>query len=985
MLASLDEDRSGDEHGLSEKSRSAAGSEHNPGDGLPPSSRQLALHGSRGDDYESEDSDISSRPHGRLARMMHSAADADTSDEDVNGGSAYRRIAKQLLRKNESNSPSSRLKQSSAKQMTRDDGDGGNGGIGPAAIVPLPSELLEHASESAHGPQIASRRRSSVTSPGLFMSPEPSDSRHDLPDRSTRTDHQRSDSDSDLPKDPKSDPQFLAAVESKREQRQAAEAEETAARRGREKQAKADRPKKLGKARRSARSTANSDSDSAVDRRLTQQARPTRKATKEAREQLHRESQRLMRNTHLGHEPKTKKKITKQTLFDRFNFRPVGTALAKGANSTVPLTSSTTASDAAQPHSTPPTSPSALYASTQSHVNGDKVDVAGDSWRISDTNDDGRDKDDLDLPSMGDVLLQRPAFSKPEEARKAQDNSDGDVWRRKEANRPRRAINRAKLRQSILTKNRAESDSDLEIVPVSKAKALLSEHVPQGKESESHALLVLRSCAQLNKPDQPSVTTKPTVSYSDMQSKLRWCARQQAMQERVERVEGLKRRGIIPQTEQERIKEDATIEELVEKARKEADELSKREKAARGKEGEPDAEATMLDDSSDAEDASWNGEDEEADVELSGSEDEGEEEPEQDEHDGEAGLDDSDRDVEDHVMAALDVTTQGETQEEAQGATDQGFQADEEDDDGGMVAPALRRPQRATARIDSEDEEEPEESNSSSTVDVPMSATKARVPNLSEPRGPIMGLTQMFAGTLAESQPASAIARTQADMTLDFLRQAPAPSLPAIEQVTQHDLPDVVDDSQLLPSQVEGDQDSSASPSPTQMSAFPDPTQDIGFSKVFSPLRPPPSTVDTVVAENIGAATVPPVKRRSRLRTRMRTQDASDGEVDDRHGAVKSHEKVADAFSMLLGESRPSPERDAFSKKKSRAREMVYEQAEESEDEYAGLGGASEDGSDGEDDDMSDLLDDQAQDVDEQDLAALMAYVSLLQSIVKPR
>ena len=908
--------------------------------------------------------------------MMHSAANAESGEEDVNGGSAYRRVAKQLLRTDESNSPSRRPNPSSAEQRDHD------GGMGSAATVLLPSELLEDAPESAYGPRISSRQPSRATSPGLFMSPDPSDGRHDLPGRSM--DHQCSDSDSGLPEDPKSDPHFLAAVEAKREQRQAAEAEETAARRRREKEAKADRPKKLGKARRGARPTTNSDSDSAVDQRLTQQARPTRKATKKALEEIHRESQRLMRNTHLGHEPKTKKKITKQTLFDRFNFRPVGAVASTGSNSTVPLSSSNPASDAVHPHSTPPTSPSALYDSAQPHVNGDKADVAGDSWDISDTNGDERQTRDLDLPSPGDVLLQRPASSKPEEALNVQGDSDGEAWRRKDVKEPRRAINRAKLRQSILTKNGAESDSDLEIVPVSKAKALLSERVPRGKESESHALLVLRSCAQLSKPDQPSSKTKPMVSYADMQARLRRCARQQAMQERLERVEELKRRGIFPQTEQERMKEEATIEELVEKARKEAEELSKREKAAPGKGEGPDAEVTMLDDSSDAEDASWKDEDEEADVELSGSEDEDEEEqdqePDQDGDDGETGLDDSDRGPGDHETATLEVTTEGETR----GADDQGCQADEEDDDGDMAAPALRRRQRVTARIDSEDEEEPKEANSSSTVDVPMSATKARVPDLPALRGPIMGLTQMFAGTLAESQSASAVVGPQAATTLDFLRQAPAPSLPAIEQVTQNDLQDVVGDSRLLPSQVEASQveagqDSSALPSPTQMSAFPDPTQDMGFSKVFSPHRPPPSTVDTVLAGNAGPATASPIKRRGRLRTRKEAQGVSDGAVDGGHEAAKGHGRVADAFNVL---PRRSPEHDAFSKKKSRAREMVYEQADESEDEYAGLGGASEDGSDGEDDDMSDLLDDQAQDADEQDLAALMAYVCPLQSIV---
>ncbi len=65
-----------------------------------------------------------------------------------------------------------------------------------------------------------------------------------------------------------------------------------------------------------------------------------------------------------------------------------------------------------------------------------------------------------------------------------------------------------------------------------------------------------------------------------------------------------------------------------------------------------------------------------------------------------------------------------------------------------------------------------------------------------------------------------------------------------------------------------------------------------------------------------------------------------------------------------------------FNKKKSKAREMIEEQAEESEDEYAGLGGA--DGEDSDDDDdasVKEMLDDETKDTeaDERKIAAFYA------------
>ncbi len=77
---------------------------------------------------------------------------------------------------------------------------------------------------------------------------------------------------------------------------------------------------------------------------------------------------------------------------------------------------------------------------------------------------------------------------------------------------------------------------------------------------------------------------------------------------------------------------------------------------------------------------------------------------------------------------------------------------------------------------------------------------------------------------------------------------------------------------------------------------------------------------------------------------------------------------------MRKAAKKPAPIVDYFDKEKSEAKAMVEEQAEESEDEYAGLGGASDDESGGsEDEEMKKLIDESDVKVDERKLAAFYA------------
>jgi mediator of replication checkpoint protein 1 len=166
------------------------------------------------------------------------------------------------------------------------------------------------------------------------------------------------------------------------------------------------------------------------------------------------------------------------------------------------------------------------------------------------------------------------------------------------------------------------------------------------------------------------------------------------------------------------------------------------------------------------------------------------------------------------------------------------------------------------------------------------------------------------------------------------------------------------------------------SPAPYAFSEFsqsqlPDPTQDEGF--VFSPFdpakrfrgTPPMSTVDTVL---VGQTQSPIADRKRKMLRRGRATELPQVDENDNEG---DFEISANAFDVI--KKKPAPQ---YNKNNSKAKEIVDEAAEESEDEYAGLGGNSDE-SDGEENaiDRQMINDNSGEVVDEKQLAALNAYV----------
>ena len=173
----------------------------------------------------------------------------------------------------------------------------------------------------------------------------------------------------------------------------------------------------------------------------------------------------------------------------------------------------------------------------------------------------------------------------------------------------------------------------------------------------------------------------------------------------------------------------------------------------------------------------------------------------------------------------------------------------------------------------------------------------------------------------------------------------------------------------------------------SQLSPFPEATQDVGFQNI-TPIRgrfvdAPPSTIDSVILKATDMPETmeetPIVKKKGKLRRRAQVAAFSDEEEAGEHAEANIEEDEFEinesVFDVMRKASKKKVVVDEFDKKKSKAKEMVNEQAEESEDEYAGLGGASDDESGGEPDEfVKEMIDDEGgKDVDESKLAAFFA------------
>jgi mediator of replication checkpoint protein 1 len=893
-----------------------------------------------------------------------------------------------------------------------------------------------------------SRRGTPVSmkaSPRLFLSP--------ITRESPALQDSGSDSE-DLPLNPitEDDDRFKALVARKREERRAKEAEE------------AEKKAKMLAERRNLTAIFHSDediSDDQAEKTLTQSQRPTRKANKRAMEEIKRETQRMSRNMQLTHKAVTKKQFKKAGLFARFNFKVAGIQEeddSKVSQLPDPIqptsTNSTTHSDI-EMHETPPTSP----ATQPSDIDKTIINATSQTYL------DGTQRmvDEGDLPTLEETLAAAPARSLEKGKGKV---IEEPIFKpkitKKKYSFTRRPVTAHRF--ETIDDDLYDSDNDLEIVgaktPDAKRKRLnaIFDRIPAKQAKESHSLQALKMLAHLTSPGKQSLgkNKKPSITNTEMQLSLQQKARQQASREREERLQTLRDKGIIIQTAEEREKEMAEVENLIAKARREGEEIMQREKAAAKKERKANGEVDPVGDSSDDED--WEEEKENLAEVLSdsGSEDEV---VVPEEGDSDANEEDADNEEEDELLLDDGVPYETNTMfdneadetdddEGEKNLTDEegmldvvNAEEEEEEDDAALVSHVTRRARKSNVISDDEDEdnsvigtpiaprtESPRYLHTDSPVapnSVLRSATKTFIPGVTVAGPAGLGLTQIFAGTMDESQaevPPTAVDSVTPGMepkndSMSFFKQFPVPELPPFMPTMpsmEEDSQDVVMDSQSGKEQVPESQDmesqtpaiqlafsqsqihgfdSLVDPMATQMSEFPDATQDIGFQHM-TPIRgrfvdAPPSTVDTVI---LGPTIMPQamddtpiVKKKGKLRRRPQVAAFSDEEnIDDSPVEAVSQEDDIDALANVFDVMRKASKTkkiivDEFDKKKSEAKTMVHDQAEESEDEYAGLGGASDDESGGEADEyVKEMIDDEGgHNIDEGKLAAFFAYVNI--------
>ncbi|KAJ4993785.1 MRC1-like domain-containing protein [Stagonosporopsis vannaccii] len=701
---------------------------------------------------------------------------------------------------------------------------------------------------------------------------------------------------------------------------------------------------------------AGSDSDGEIDRRLTQQAKPTRRAGKKALEAMARDQQRISRNMQLTHQAKTKKRYSTKDLFTRFGFNGVDEEVTTAPTTPEKTTALVSSDVEAQPaHDTPPTSP-------PRQVEAESCDVTPKAVLLPMTDDTtpmparvdkgkGRASEFAHLPTRSWPLRGQQAIAQ-----------------------------RAQFSDSTMVEL-SDSEDDAKAVP--KSRFAVFDRVQTKGQDESKSFVTLRHLAHLTSPKGTRKGPK-TISRSELHFSLAQKARQQAQRVREERIEELKRRGIHIETVEEREKHQMEVEDMVaqfEKQRQEDLKLARQEKKQAKASGELVDELPSSDESdedfvgSDEENAAEGDEedqeeDEEVELELSGSEDE----PMETE-----GADEVD---------AVDFPIEGAARENAHSPL-----ADETvDDEDEPTVPARRSTtQRARRVVDDEEESDSEDLKlGSPTQEVTQDDTKAAFGFGESSTG--LGLTQMFAGTMANLHETQTTYQEPEQDSLDFLRTLPD-TQPGVRFSQTHDT--LVPNSQLFVSprkrsQAEVDSQFSLgigqlvapSPSRTQFSEAPEPTQDAGFSFTRSPagFMAPTSTVETVMM----SVTESPIKRRTGKLQRGRREaidELSDVEEDLIHAAsdlsdvddIQRPPRHRDAFRALQKGAKKQQATDNFNKKNSAAKDVVEEQADESEDEYAGIGGASDDDSGEEDEELKNMIDHNDVKVNERQIAAFYA------------
>ena len=783
---------------------------------------------------------------------------------------------------------------------------------------------------------------------------------------------------------------FLALVDKHRKQRMAMEAAEIVKR-----AARVEQLNKVSKEHRIQQASSIVDSsgddtmpsDEEAGSRLEKEARPTRKASKKALEEMNRETQRMSRNMQLAHQAKTKTKITKESLLARFNFPTSADTKPVDADAKSSTISSAPTSDVecGKSHATPPTSP------VVSDDQAGKFAVSAVPGHKKLSHRDEPVPKPLQTFDQGNSRATSPV---PVLAAEAQEVAQS---------RPARVI---RTNKDPVIAPVEDSDSDLEIITSHRTtrKYAVFEGLSGRKAYETESHLVLRNLAHLRTDNHSK--KRYSMNAAEMEASLRRAARIQAQQERIDKIKELKSKGIVIQTSEEREREQQEVEDLVEKARQEGAEIQRREKEVSKKDGTYVKDTMDEDDDDDEEDADFEDEQEEV-VALSGSEAELGAEASEDEETGD-DADHSDENIHEkelengsgHLIddAADEQDSEDLSEEEEEEEGREGYE-DRLDTEKHSVAhtTATHKPRHSRIVIDEDDDNDQEpvaqtplRPDSAKTPQSLNHSGRKIIPGLQMSNESPMGLTQAFAATMADSQSPPSTPNSQEQDSLALMRDLPSPNIPMMPHLHRLDSLDIVSDSQpgtqTRPLNLDFNETQGVSHSPSLGTTIPgtpmlqsqmpfEPTQDAGYMlSPFAgsrfggdtPQQELQSTVDTVIMTQNS----PLRQRKGRLR-----RGPAEGVEADEARTVQSAPKHTSAFDVMNRVSKKKATVPEFDKAKSNAKDIVDEAAEESEDEYAGLGGASDDDVGEEDEEDRKMIDHDTQlgKGDEAKLAGLYA------------
>ena len=737
-----------------------------------------------------------------------------------------------------------------------------------------------------------------------------------------------------------------------------------------------------------------------IERIMSDAARPTRKASKKALLEMERETQRLARQQALAHQIKVKKKFTTSDLFAKFNFRPAsertGEAPVIGSSSSSSAPNSDGPDRIGQefvttPPSTPPTPLDRQKALVDKGALSQLVAVRQDSI----THLLFTEKDE-DLPDIADVFSSTQKQPYPI-------GQSNDV----EPQEPRKGLRLAKLGKMAVPQSRDDNSDDDELDILQNLPSYLKvfdkvKGTSSGNKTDSNVIHILKHLSHIgmdagNSGRKPTGPSRPSITPQALQVQLRLRAKEQARLQQLERIAELKAKGIDVQTNEEREREAEEFESLLEKARQDAVMLRKAEKAA-GKEAGEDGMAASEDESED-EDYVEDELDSEGDNDAAQEheengviEDIAEEGDEEEEHDSE----EEEEEVESDDEAIVDEAPPTPSTTSAIADVASEVNASQKN-----RPPTTFNRQSRKSRLVVDDDDDIDEEDEEPTTQVvnPTASDEEQVdPFAAFGFGetilaqPLMSPTQAFNATMQTPTQA-----TQGD-SFEILRRAPpsASPIPAMRIDRNMQIHDENQDTLVPGSQFSVSHSTTSArelqPPETPTASHNHDASSIGFNTpgwlpsqdpgLPTSWQAPPrldrgntaaslvddetqSTVRLRISESPAPASSGPRRNRVVRRTGSMADSSDEEDIEATQPAKAS---AKDAFHEMARKRKEALTAAELVEAQHEAKRMMDEQAEESDDEYAGLGGDDYVAPETEED--REIIDSSHVEVDERALAA---------------